>query len=36
MFEVLRLLQYLIIKDADQLQKPNYLHMKAEVRQIYI
>lgn len=36
MFEVPRLLQYLIIKDANQLGKPNYLHMKAEVGQIYI
>ena len=36
MFEVLRLLQYLTIRDADQLRKPNYLHMKAEGGQIYI
>lgn len=36
MSEVLRLLQYLIIKDAAQLGKPNYLHMEAEVGQIYI
>lgn len=35
-FEVLRLLQSLIIKDVDNLGKPNYLHLKAEVGQIFI
>lgn len=35
-FQVLRLLQSLISKDVDNWGKPNYLHLKAEVGQIFI